>query len=75
MFQNNFFDYIIVNNIDKFINIEELLYEYKRIAKYGIYITNICNLNEDVLYHNGFTIVKEDCLYTQGFDAYIRYDN
>ena len=75
MFQNNFFDYIIVNNLDKFINIEELLDEYKRITKCGIYITNICKINEDVFFYKGFTIVKDDCLYTQGFDAYIRYDN
>jgi cytidyltransferase-like protein len=69
MFKTQFFDYIIVNNIDKYKDHIYLINEFKRITKKGVYISNIQNIHESIFKTNDFKILQKDTLCKLGYDA------
>lgn len=69
MFKPQFFDYIIVNNIEKYKDHIHLINEFKRITKKGIYISNIQNQDENIFKTYDFKVFQIDTLCKNGYDA------
>ncbi len=71
MFKHHFFDYIIVNNFELYSDSDQLLKEFDRICKKGIYLSNICNIIEpEYFIQKGFNIVNNNTLRNQGYDVF-----
>jgi cytidyltransferase-like protein len=74
MFRYNFFNYIIVNNFEKYSDHESLIKELDRITKSGIYISNIQNIEKEFFINKGYTIVNTTIFSTKKYDAVIWYN-